>query len=95
MTTTDTLLGTLRAAYPTLTFDTVRKAETAHVDDDRYADLLVGVTVRDVLITDPYESTCGRFAVDPEKEYGIPAPAADAILQHNAFPIAPNPAAPA
>jgi len=84
MTKTDSLLTNLRATYPMLTFDTVQKAHTAHVDDDRYADLLVGALVRDVLITEPYESTCGRFAVDPEKTYGIPAPAADAILQHNA-----------
>lgn len=74
MTMTESLLATLRATYPMLTFGTIRKGDTAHVDDDRYADLLVGVMVRHVLITEPYESTCGRFAVDPEKTYGIPAP---------------------
>lgn len=92
MTTTESLLATLRATYPMLTFGTIRKADTAHVDDDRYAALLVGVMVQDVLITEPYESTCGRFAIDPEKTYGIPAPAADAILQHNAATSAPSPA---
>jgi len=93
MTMTESLLATLRATYPMLTFGTIRKDDTAHVDDDRYAGLLVGAMVRDVLITEPYESTCDRFAVDPEKTYGIPAPAADAILQHNAATTTPSPAA--
>lgn len=92
MTPTDSLLATLRATYPTLTFSTVRKADTAHADDDRYADLLVAANVRDVLITEPCESTCSRFVVDPEEAYGIPAPAADAIMQHNAALMAPAPA---
>lgn len=92
MTPTDSLLATLRATYPTLTFSAVRKANTAHADDDRYADLLVGANVRDVLITEPYESTCGRFVVDAEEAYGIPAQAADAIMQHNAPLMTPTPA---
>jgi hypothetical protein len=92
MTMTDTLLAALRATYPTLTFNTIEKAQTAHADDNRYADLLVGVTVQDFLITEPYESTCGRFAVDPSKTYGIPLRVADAIVQHNAFPPTSRPA---
>lgn len=84
MNTTNTLLAALQAAHPDMTFETVEKADTAHADDDRYASTLIGVVAQDVLIVDPFESSCGRFVADPMRDHGIPEAAANAILAHNA-----------
>lgn len=86
MTKTNSLLVTLRASYPHLVFAVVDKANTAYVDDDRYADQLIGVDTGHFLIIDPFESTCGRFAVDPDANYGLPETAANEILKHNCIP---------
>ena len=67
------LLASLREEYPTITFDVISKAETAHVDDERAADNLVGVIVNDCVIVDPFLSECGRFEVDPGPAYNVPA----------------------
>ena len=86
MNQTSTLLKQLREAYPNLTFDTVRKSLSAFADDDRYADLLIGVVTDDFLIISPFDSECGRFTVSPDIEYGIPKEVADKIVQHNVSP---------
>jgi len=83
MKTTNTLLAALRASHPEITFETVEKADTAHADDDRYASTLIGVVAQDVMIVDPFESSCGRFVADPMRDHGIPEAAANAILAHN------------
>lgn len=36
-----------------------------------------------VFITDPYMSSCGRFAVDPVKEYYLPKREADRLVALN------------
>lgn len=83
MTKTNTLLAQLREANPTLTFDTMPKAESAYVDDEEYVDELIGVVVDYFFIVDPTTSTCGRFDVDPVDAYGIPQHVTDAMMNHN------------
>ncbi|WP_036210225.1 hypothetical protein [Massilia sp. LC238] len=66
-----------------MSFDVVGKADTAFADDPTYNEELIGVLTQDMLIIDPYISSCGRFAVSPEEAYGIPAEVAAAIRTHN------------
>jgi hypothetical protein len=86
MTPSSTLADNLQTAHPDLTFQVVTKAQTAFADDAEYADTLVGVVVEDVLILDPFVSSCGRFRVLPEEAHGIPESAAKLILAHNVLP---------
>lgn len=94
MTTTNILLAAFQAAYPDLTFETIDKAETVHAEDAEYAGTLIGVVVDDVLIVDPFVSSCGRFDVDPDEAYGLPAALAKQLLAHNQTP-APTSSTPA
>lgn len=86
MTTTSALLAELQAVNPDLTFDIVAKAETAYADDAGYAGTLIGVLAQDVLIVDPFTSSCGRFSVNPEDAYGLPEACARQLLAHNCTP---------
>lgn len=83
MTTLLAVQAELTADHPGLTFQTVDKAATAHVDDDRYPELMIGVLVTGVSIVDPYFSSCGRFYAGPEIAYGIPRALADKLLHLN------------
>lgn len=95
MTTSCTLTADLQTAHPNLTFKVVEKAVTAHARDAGYAKTLIGMLAQDVLIVDPFVSSCGRFSVQPEDAYGIPESAAKLILAHNLIPAStsstPNP----
>lgn len=86
MTTTNILLAAFQAAYPALSFETVTKVETVHADDSEYAETLIGVAVNDVLIVDPFVSSCGRFDVEPEEAYGLCAALAKQLVAHNHTP---------
>lgn len=79
----ENVLLQLRALHPTHTFEPIDKASTAHADDDRYPDQMIGVNVDGVLIVDPYFSSCGRFYVDPQTAHSIPKSLADALLHVN------------
>lgn len=84
--TTNILIAALQAAHPELTFEIVAKAETAYVDDAEYADTLIAVVNEDMLIVNPFMSSCGRFDVDPHVTYGLPTAAANGLLKHNHTP---------
>lgn len=86
MTTTSTLLAALQAAHPDVTFEIVAKGETVYADDADYAKTLIGVLAEDMLIIDPFSSSCGRFDVDPHAAYGLPNAAASMLLRHNQTP---------
>jgi hypothetical protein len=73
----------LHAAHPDLSFDIVGKADTAYADDPTYNEELIGVVTQDMMIVDPYTSSCGRFTVLPEEAYGIPADVAADIRANN------------
>jgi len=73
----------LVAAHPSLSFDIVGKADTAFADDPTYNEELIGVVTQDMMIVDPYISSCGRFTVSPEEAYGIPAAVAVQIRANN------------
>lgn len=92
--TTNILMAALQAAHPELTFEITEKAETAYVDDAEYADRLIGLLAYEMLIIDPFTSSCGRFEVDPHVTYGLPMAAADELLRHNQ-PPAPTESTPA
>jgi hypothetical protein len=83
MTTIQTMLANVKAAYPGLAFEIVGRADTAHADDDRYPGEMVAVQVAGVSIVDPYFSSCGRFYVNPEAAHGIPRALADMLLHLN------------
>jgi hypothetical protein len=88
--TTNILIAALQAAHPELTFEITEKAETAYVDDAEYADRLIGLLVDDMLIIDPFASSCGRFDVDPHVSYGLPLAAAKEVVKHNKAPAPTN-----
>jgi hypothetical protein len=88
--TTNILIAALQAAYPELTFENTEKAETAYVDDAEYADRLIGLLADDMLIIDPFSSSCGRFDVDPHATYGLPLAAANEVVRHNKTPAPTN-----
>lgn len=54
-----------------------------HANFDGTDGTFITVTVREMAITNPYQSECGRFEVDPMKEYGIPSALALEIVQAN------------
>lgn len=83
MATFENVLLQLQTSHAGLTLETVDRASTAHADDDRYPDQMIGVDVEGVLIVDPYFSSCGRFYADPQAAHGIPRSLADALLHIN------------
>lgn len=42
-----------------------------------------GFNIRDMFVFNPYESTCGRFEVDPVETYGISKDEADQLVALN------------
>lgn len=43
----------------------------------------IAAVIDDMEIMDPCVSTCGRFTVDPMREYGIPWNVAARLIAHN------------
>ena len=93
MTTTNTVLAELQAAHPDLDFQVIDKVETAYADEAQYPDQLIGFLSKDVLIVEPFRSTCGRFTAMPDSDYGLSESAARLIRDHNC-PLPPSPLAP-
>ena len=83
MTKTHTLLAELRDTCPHLDFQYVQQADTVHADDPTSPCQLIGFLWQDIIIVDPFTSSCGRFQAAPNEVYGLPNFAALSIHAHN------------
>ena len=68
--TIEELTAQLRALAPLIEWEAQRSGRIVAIIDDMEID-------------EPFLSTCGRFSVSPQDEYGIPQEAALLLDQHN------------
>jgi hypothetical protein len=54
-----------------------------YIDDSIPGCEIMGFNHMGMFITDPTTTECGRFEVDPIKEYGLTQKQVDKILKHN------------
>jgi hypothetical protein len=77
-------IAKLRLIYPKMVWEIGDKDETSYVDDE-VSDRLLGLVTADTIIFDLFSSECGRFEVDPEQQYGVSLPVAEAVKKFNKF----------